>query len=644
MANIKLYPKDAIFIPGKGLEKELADIIQEYASVLKERGVELPFNLNAFSKFNKDFEKALDDVYNYISNAANEGDVAAEKTFVKIDEFLDYDSPNYFVIQKEVETNIQAAEFGDVFSQGMLGDRYYYGKGVEKDFCKAAYWYRIAAEQGVALAQYNIAGCYELGRGVEKDKEKARDWYKSAAENGVREAKRALKRFELEVLLSEDELLSYKPTYIWENEKETSWKDEYGVEYSENGKRLLNAPSDIKEYIIKEGTEVICDGAFYNCENLISVVVPQSVVVIGDYAFKRCKSLKTIELPIPLREIGESAFECTGLQCVDIPENVISIGEEAYRECYDLKTLKISKNVKDIGSRIIAWDEKLKTIYVSPENKYYDSRCNCNAIIESKSNKLIVGCGSSTIPEGINSIGEEAFFSCNSLTNIKIPNGVTVIGESSFSNCKNLEFVSLSDSVQTIEARAFEWCNNLKKIILGRGLTKVGFYAFEGCTSLEVCDLPEGLETIEEMAFERCISLTHLDIPNSVTRIEDGAFYGCDGLESVSLSNSLKKIAKEVFLGCRKISTIQIPDGVKIIGKYAFQYCKGLNKIILPNSVALIEVGAFDDCDGIDVHLRINQVEIQSADNDSNRIPSSTTYLKEIVSRVRYNGTNKKDD
>ena len=106
----------------------------------------------------------------------------------------------------------------------------------------------------------------------------------------------------------------------------------------------------------------------------------------------------------------------------------------------------------------------------------------------------------------------------------------------------------------------------------------------------------------------------------------------------------LKKIAKEVFLGCRKISTIQIPDGVKIIGKYAFQYCKGLNKIILPNSVALIEVGAFDDCDGIDVHLRINQVEIQSADNDSNRIPSSTTYLKEIVSRVRYNGTNKKDD
>lgn len=77
MANIKLYPEDSIFIPGKGLEKELACIIQEYENALKERGVKPPFNLEAFSKFNKDFEKAFDDAYAYITNAANNGDIDA---------------------------------------------------------------------------------------------------------------------------------------------------------------------------------------------------------------------------------------------------------------------------------------------------------------------------------------------------------------------------------------------------------------------------------------------------------------------------------------------------------------------------------------------------------------------------------------
>lgn len=640
MANIKLYPEDSIFIPGKGLEKELACIIQEYANVLKGRGVKPPFNFDAFSKFNKDFEKALDDAYDYITNAANNGDIDAEKTSIKIDELLDYDYPNYFVIRGDVKANIQAAEFGDVFSQGMLGDRYYYGTGVEKDYCKAAYWYQIAAEQGVPLAQYNLAGCYELGRGVEKDKEQAIEWYKNAAEHGVCEAKRALNRLELETSLSEDELLTYKPTYIWEGEKETSWKDEYGVEYSEDGKRLLEAPLDIKEYIVKEGTQVICDGAFCRCDKLSSVVLPESIVVIGSWAFKGCQSLKDIELPIPLREIGESAFECTGLQAIDIPENVTSIGNEAFSGCSDLETLNLSKNIKNIGIRVVEWNKNLKTIHVSPENKIYDSRCNCNAIIDSKSHTLIAGCGSTIIPEDVTRIGDGAFFGCDSLTNIEIPNGVTCIGRECFLRCDNLESISLADSVQKIEDRAFWWSKNLKKVIFGCGLKSIADSAFQECTSLESCDLPEGVEFIGRTAFERCESLTRLVIPNSVTRIEEGAFYGCDGIKSISLSNSLKKIGSKTFLGCTGLSSLHIPDGVKIIGKNAFEYCKGLNKIILPDSVALIEAGAFDDCDDLDVYLKIDNVEIQHADNASNRNQSSITSIKDIVSRIRYNGTN----
>lgn len=318
MTNIKLHPEASYFIPGKGLEKEVATIIQEYASVLTERGVKPSFNFGAFSKYNKDFEKALDDAADYISNAANDGDIAAEKTFVKIEVLLDYDYPNYFVTQADVKANMQEAEFGDVYSQGMLGDRYYYRKGVEKDYRKAAHWYRIAAEQGVALAQYNLAGCYEMGRGVGKDMEKAYEWYRKAAEHGTSEAKRALKRFELETSLPEEELLTYKPTYIWKGERETCWKDEYGVEYSEDGKRLLSAPSDIEEYVVKEGTQVICDGAFCGCEKLYSIVIPESVAVIGGWAFKHafqyCKGLSSIVLPDSVELIEVGAFDdCDGL-------------------------------------------------------------------------------------------------------------------------------------------------------------------------------------------------------------------------------------------------------------------------------------------------------------------------------------------
>lgn len=620
------------------MERELACIIRKYANVLNGRGIKVSFNFDAFSKFNKDFEKALDDAYDYISNAANDGDIDAEKTLVKIDELLDYDYPNYFVIQGDSKANMQAAEFGDVFSQGMLGDRYYYGKGFEKDYSKAVYWYRIAAGQGVALAQYNLAGCYELGRGIEKDKGKALEWYKYAASHGVHEAKRTIKRIELEKSLTEDELLPYKPTYIWEGEREKSWKDEYGVEYSKDGKRLLDAPSDIKEYIIKDGTRVICDGAFCRCKELSSIIIPESVVAIGGWAFNGCQSLKKIKLPVSLREIGESAFQDTGLQLADIPDNVISIGDTAFSGCSDLQILIISKNVEDIGIRVVAWNKNLKTIRVSTENKHYDSRCDCNAIIDTKRNQLIAGCGATAIPETVASIGEGAFFGCGGLKMLEIPYGITSIGRECFLRCENLESVSLPSSIQTIEERAFWWCKKLKTVVMRQGLKNIGDGVFIECTSLESCDLPEGLETIGRTAFERCCRLTRLVIPDSVTRIGTGAFRDCDGLKSVSISKSIKKIDSDVFLGCTGIYTVQIPNGVKIIGKNAFQYCKGLDSIVLPDSVALIEAGAFDDCGDINVYLQTDHIEMQSAENANNMHQSSTTRIKDIVSRIRHNG------
>lgn len=597
MSNIKLYPEEAIFVPGKGLEKELSEIIKEYVEVLKNRGADNPFVLKAFSLYNAEFEQALDDAYDYITAAANNGDIDAEKTLIKILDILDYDFPNYFVVQRDVDANVKYAKWGDIYSQGMLGDRYYYGKGVEQDYEKAVYWYKLSAEQGVKLAQYNLAGCYELGRGVEQSIEKALEWYRKAAEKGVREAKRAVKRLELEGALSDDELMTYMPTYIWEGE-EKAWKDEFGVEYSEDGKRLLSAPKEMKEYSIKDGTLVICDCAFCGCK-IVSIQVPESVQVIGNAVFKECLSLKSIRLPNSLREIGDSAFEYSGLTAIDIPENVSVVGNSAFRECYKLESVRISKTVSEIGDGIFIWSKKLKSIVVDSDNQFYDSRDSCNAIIEIKTNTLVAGCKSTIIPSGVSSIGGEAFWGCDKMTSIVIPDGVEEIGDRAFYRCEKLRNVVLGDSIKTIGSEAFCECEELKSVKWPKELIKIGNQAFKECCKLETVDLPNGLLSIGDEAFWNCVKLSSLTIPDSVTCINDSAFANCSGLKSLSISNSLKKIGNFVFYGCYDVSSIIIPDGVRIIGHNAFCNCRSLTSIEIPQSVQLIEEEAFDGCDGV---------------------------------------------
>ena len=630
MSNIKLYPEDMLFIPGKGLEKELSEIIQEYVEVLKKRGSGNPFKLKAFSSYNAEFEHGFDEAYDHITAAANNGDIEAEKTLIKILNLLDYDFPNYFFVQENAEANVRYAKQGDIYSQGMLGDRYYYGKGVEKGYEKAVYWYKLSAEQGVKLAQYNLAGCYELGRGVEQSREKALEWYMKAAEKGVREAKRAVKRLELEKTLSKDDLLTYMPTYIWEGEEEKAWKDEFGVEYSEDGKRLLSAPKELKEYSIKKGTLVICDCAFYGCK-IVSIQVPESVQVIGDAVFKECLSLNSILLPKSLREIGDFAFEYSGLTAIDIPENVTIIGNSALRECYKLESVRISKTVSAIGDGLFIWSKKLKSIVVEPENQFYDSRDSCNAIIEKRTNILVAGCKSTIIPSSISVIGDEAFWGCDNMTSIVIPDGVEEIGDKAFFRCEKLKEVVMGDSIKRIGSESFYECGKLNSVIFSKGLLTIEAHAFQECHELETANLPDGIKSIGYEAFWQCNKLSSLVIPDSVTCIQDSAFANCSGLKSLSISKSLKKIGNYVFCGCYGLPSIIIPDGVRIIGHNAFCNCTGLTSVVIPQSVQLIDEEAFKGCDGLNITFLCDSVEIISEDGDECDTMSSETYIKKFI-------------
>ena len=253
--------------------------------------------------------------------------------------------------------------------------------------------------------------------------------------------------------------------------------------------------------VINGGTTIYdYSGAFYNCKNLVSVTISDSVTSIGAGAFSGCENLTTIRLPNGITEISAFAFnECKNLTTITIPDSVTSIGEGAFSDCINLNNF--------------------------------------------------------TIPDNIKEIGKHAFYNCKKFTSITIPNEVSEIGYNAFGGCDNITSVtapafaastipknSLSTVVITggeeIQAAAFNDCQKLTKVTLPDSIKSIGSEAFYGCTNLKSITLPQNLTAIEDHAFYECSSLTSITIPDSVTSIGKCAFFGCTRLSKVVFQNT----------------------------------------------------------------------------------------------------------
>ena len=415
-------------------------------------------------------------------------------------------------------------------------------------------------------------------------------------------------------------------------------------------------------------------GAFCGCRGLTSVVIPSSVTSIKGEAFEACSCLTSIVV-----ESGNSVYDsrnnCNaiietasntliqGCKNTMIPSNVTSIGNTAFALCSGLTSVVIPSSVTSIGYGAFGGCSGLTSIVVASDNSVYDSRNNCNAIIETASNTLIAGCKNTIIPSSVTSIGESAFFDCSGLTSVVIPSSVTSIGESAFNDCSGLTSITsyITDVFETGDM-AFDGCKNAT-LFVPKGLVRTYQSTYDWRSIKKIKEIPSIAlaqyvklttenGTVSWIEIEGTINGTNIEIGNrysysaidknvngsidlnevwslsggsgthyQVTSIEDSAFVNCIGLTSIDIPSSVTSIGCSAFEGCVALTSIEIPSSVTSIGDIAFANCGGLTSIVVESGNSVYD--SRNNCNAI----------IETASNTliagckNTKIPSSVTSV-----------------
>lgn len=425
----------------------------------------------------------------------------------------------------------------------------------------------------------------------------------------------------------------------------------YGEEisiYNDAGSAISPRPSGsvtIPSMIDGNPVTSIGQSAFYGCNGLTSVTIPEGVKSIESFAFDRCLKLRDVTIPDSVTRLSNYAFYncndslfdtnsipgvkmvdgwvvgrmgqlpgildltgargivssvfsgCTGLTNVIIPGSVTSIGESAFSGCSDLMGISIGVGVATIGNSAF-------------------SGCSCLTSV--------------VIPEGVLNVGSRAFYGCSRLKSVTISSSVMRVGVEAFEGCRESLFDTTSiPGVKLVDGWAVDDTGQSLGNLTLTGVRGIADWAFRGCSIGSVV-IPDSVLGIGAEAFSWCIGLSMVSIPNSVRCIGNGAFWSCENLRQITIPDSVSIIEQDAFGNCRRLQSftvssgnlnyksesglllskdgvalilvpgglenVTIPEGVKRIGERAFVGCNGLKSLNLPIGVTSIERWAFDGC------------------------------------------------
>lgn len=490
-----------------------------------------------------------------------------------------------------------------------------------------------------------FAGCTSLIEFKLPKSDTAKDLFGSSS---------AVKKFTLakDALLSDGVLvgLTSCEEFVVE-EGNTSFVAENGVLYNKNKSTLIRYPQSKADtsFAVPEGVTQIGDSskqsAFYGAKKLTSVSIPASVRTIGAAAFYNCNALTNIDF-LAAKDgnnfdlsIGEDAFGYSGLTSIVIPARVAAVGglsrgtfrnntsltsvtfekgsritsipTEAFNFCTALKSIHLPATVTEIERNAFIYCKSLAAVTIEEGGEILKigntafkgtklSVTNINALIKNvteiseyayqETTSTVDEDGTLVIPEGITTIGREAFRKANGIKKIQFPSSLVSIESYAFSECSNLTEVVIPDGVISIGDSAFRGCASLKKVVVPSSVVDLGNYAFISCFALEEADVACD---IGYRMFDGCDKLKNLTLGNTVTAIGDYAFNGCDSLERVVLPSSLTNvgevpaIGREAFRDCKKLESVAFAENYNqiTIGESAFSGCINLSKVVFPSNL-----------------------------------------------------------
>lgn len=370
----------------------------------------------------------------------------------------------------------------------------------------------------------------------------------------------------------------------------------------------------------------IGSNAFHGCINLGKVTLPESIINIGDFAFEQ-SGLNEVNLPESITKISRAAFSgCNNLTQIRINKNIKTIEGNAFRGCNNLNQVVYTATaIENYGTYFNpVFPSTLKSIIVEENVEHIPDYfiCNCQNITEIN------------IPNSVKSIGDGAFEDCVGLVNVELPNSVNTIGVLSFGNCSNLNSISLGDSLMEIKDEAFSGCGKLISIYFPSSLERVGKWAFLDCSSLRFVQVddystwckidfgnetanpyyltkrlivngsqfndfgrvPDGVDKMGDYALYGCDAVTEIVLPNSINSIGTFAFANCSELKSANLGTKINSIGDYAFTNCTKLSTVSFGNELSGIGDYTFYKCWRIKEITLPSTLKRVGDYAFYDC------------------------------------------------